>query len=589
MRRLSGLAIVYLNLFLAAFGAAAQVTLPLEKFENLRARANPSPDDAPPPPAPYALESADFDVRAGDTSARVIQRLTLTLYAPGWQKVPLGEAGSFIAADLGRLEGRVAADGSGLSLEVRGSGRHEVRLESVMPLVRDETATRPTWRLRLRPPAAAVVRGRLAAPTQVEEVLIEGTGLAHRLDGGGWSFVAAPSAPLGITLAGKRTLPEKARLPLRFEATSATGVTLSRTRLRARGWIEARVAQGRLPELRVPVPQGLEVVSVEGPVAGWDVADGVLVITPLEPVESTLQVEVELAGEPRDAFATPLLVPQGSSRTLYFAKAALEGDGLLELADPGAVRQPEEREVLAIPPGFREADGRAVALLDPARPPHWRAQWADRTEVLAAQVDRLLVDVAVGESGRASYQLWAEIRNRGSQQLVVTLPGGFELAEGVRDGTPITAGATGDGLAVPLRAAEEAQVVYIAGLLPLALPTGKGELMVPLPALSAPAARIEVRLVLPGGGRSYALADSSRDGVIGAPPRVIVSSDRPPSSQIARQLFARRAVLADDDEPVLFYRPPGFFVMTAAWSALTAAPDPLMVRVEKEKERLEWF
>ena len=79
-------------------------------------------------------------------------------------------------------------------------------------------------------------------------------------------------------------------------------------------------------------------------------------------------------------------------------------------------------------------------MADAARPPLWEAAWAERTEVLAAQVDRLLVDVAMGEAGKASYQLWAEVRNRGAQQLTLTLPAGFELAVGHRDGVTVVPG-----------------------------------------------------------------------------------------------------------------------------------------------------
>lgn len=537
-----------------------------------------------------------MDVRAGATSARVVQRLALTLFSPDWQKVPLGAAGSFIAADLGGLEGRVAADGEAWTLQVRGSGRHEVRLESVVPLARDETATRPLWHLQLRTPAAAVVRGRIAAPGTVEEVELGTSGLARRGADGAWSFVARPGQPLDLTLAGRRTLPVKARLPLRFEVTSATAATLTRTRFGVRSWIEARVAQGRLPELRVPLPHGpeeaLEVVSVDGPVAGWNVDGGDLVITPLEPVESSIAVEIALTGEPRDTFTSPLLAPRGGARTLLFAKAALEGDGLLEVADRGKARKPEAPELAALPAAFRDNGGRTLAVTDPARPPRWHAVWAEGTEVLAVQVDRLLVDVAVGESGQASYQLWAEVRNRGDQQLSLTFPTGFELAAGERDGLPVTAGLAVSGtgasgaFAVPLRAADGAQIVHLAGILPLALPAGDGVLELPLPELSAPAARVEVRAVLPGG-RSYELADHTRTGGVGSPPAP-PSAPAVPASFVTQQLLASRA--PSPAAPAgLFPRPPGFAELTAAWSALSATPGALAVHVDAQKERTTWF
>ena len=84
--------------------------------------------------------------------------------------------------------------------------------------------------------------------------------------------------------------------------------------------------------------------------------------------------------------------------------------------------------------------------------------------MLASQIDRLLVDVVIGEAGRASYQLWAEVRNRGAQQLTFAMPKGFELASARRDGAAVTPGtAAGGGLSVPLLTAEAAQVDFGAG------------------------------------------------------------------------------------------------------------------------------
>ncbi|HEV2845146.1 MAG TPA: hypothetical protein VG477_09900, partial [Thermoanaerobaculia bacterium] len=380
-----------------------------------------------------------------------------------------------------------------------------------------------------------------------------------------------------------------ALLPLRFEATTATATTLSRTRFQALGWIEARVAQGRLESLRVPVPAGLKVVTVRGPIAGWDAQDGTLVITPLAPVEDALAVQVELSGEPRDRFDTPLLIPEGSARTLLLAKAALRGDGLLTLADPGTARGAEEREAAKLPAPLKEADGKLFAVADARRPPRWEAAWAERTEVLAAQIDRLLVDVAVGESGRASYQLWAEVRNRGAQQLAVTLPAGFELAAGHRDAVPVTPGAAGPALSIPLLTQEAPQVVHLAGVLPLPLAREDKSFEIPLPALSVPVARVEVRVLLPGG-RSYSLVEKARAGSISPPPGVAAPR---PVSELARQantqvnMYARAAV--SSQAPALIPCPPGFVQMSASWSALSATPSPLAIRVEAEKEKSEWF
>ena len=578
----------------AGTAGAQQVTLPLTQYDELRARANPAAEAQAAPPAPFALEMADFDVTAGPASARVAQTLRLTLYDDKWQTVPLGDPGSFIRADFAGLEGRVDTSGTGWVLHVRGHGRHEVKLESAVPMLHDETATRPTWRFGLRLPPAAVVRGRVAVPPGVEEVEIDGDGQvsppAGKAAGKPWSFVAHPGTDTHWTLSGKATAPARALLPLRWEATSATATALSRNRLRVLGWIEARVAQGRLAELRVPIPEGLEVASVQGG-AGWKMDARTLVVTPQTPVEDSFAVELELTGEPKDAFATPLLRPEGSPRTAFFAKAVLKGDGILSLADPGSLRPAGEADAARLPPSLRSADGKLYAVADAARPPRWAAEWAERTEVLASQIDRLLVDVVIGEAGRASYQLWAEVRNRGAQQLTFAMPAGFELASAQRDGAAVTPGtAAGGGLAVPLLTVDAAQIVHLSGLLPLALPREDGKLEVPLPALSAPAARVEMRVILPGG-HSYKLADAARAGVIAPPPG---SAPRKAAAGMARQVDEQvNAYLAVSPVPAsvaaFFVPPPGFSEIRAAWSALSATPAPLVLHAEVEKEKPQWF
>jgi hypothetical protein len=591
MLRTTRTGVLWVVCALAAFSALGQeVTLPLAQFEELRSRANPKPDDPAPPPARFALESADLEITAGASSARIVQKLVLSVFSDTWERVPLGEAGSFTSARFGGLEGRVETGEAGWALQVHGRGRHEVTLESVVPVRRDETSTRPASSFSLLLPPAAVLRGKLETQPGIDEVTLGGKGLI-RGGAGAWTFVASfdKTANVTFTLFGLRTLPERAQLPLRFDATSATAVILSRTQLRVRGWVEARVAQGQLKELRIPVPAGLQIVSVNGPIAGWDVAEGTLVITPPEPVEGTLAVELELSGEPRPAFTSPVLTPAGSRRTLYLIKAALQGDGTLTLVEAGAVRSPEDSETSRLPPALHSAGGQFRVAVDPTKPPRWEAEWAGETEVLAVQVDRLLLDVAVGESGRAVYRLWAEVRNRGAQQLVFHLPPGFELSTARRDGEEVTVGSAAGGLAVPLLTREAAQAIHLDGVLPFVLPAGrKGDLTLPLPALSAPAARIEVRLVLPGG-RTYRLADPSRSGSVSGPPQ-----GAPVAAATSNALAAQMKSGPSSDRsagtlPGMFLIPSGYQEVTAAWSALSANPAPLVLHVESTREATPWM
>jgi hypothetical protein len=613
----------------AETAAARQVVLPLTQYDELRSKSRTTAELAPPPAAPFALEGDDLEVLAGPDSARIVQRLAVRLLAADWQSIPVGEMGSFVGADLGGLEGRLTESRGGSVLQVRGQGEHRVRLESVVKVARDETATRATWSFSLRPPPAAVVRGalQLAAPlagTVDEAVLGAGGQLLGGRQGSAWSFAATPGKDLEVRLLGRAVLPERARLPLRFEATTASSATLSRTRLEVHAWVVARVAQGRLAELRLRLPEGLTVESLTPPGIGWKV-DGddrvgrveridrservdrgervdrsdrgdrsdrrILTVTPPEPAEETLQVAVELSGPPRDSFAAPLLLPEGAARTVVLARAALRGDGLLTVTDLASTRPPDSFEAAPLAADPAPARGRLYLVGDPARPPRWQAEWAERTEVLAAQIDGLWVELTAGEAGRAAYQVWAVVRNRATTELAVVMPPGFELTVASRDGVPLAPGlGPRQDLAVPLLSRESPQLIHLAGLMPFAMPRGAGQLQVPLPSLSAPAARIRVRLLLPGG-RSYTLADATRTSAVEAPPRpaATVMPAVPAPGDLAGQMLLRPAQSPDLDAAAPSPAPAGWVVVAASWSALSSSPAPLLLQVATRKEKASWF
>jgi hypothetical protein len=478
----------YIGIMLIGVGAAIgqEVTLPLPDYHALRERANPQPTPTPPPPAPFALEEASIEVAAGAASARVVQNLTLSVYGTDWQSVSVPAAGRLTARDLGGLEGRVKSD-DGWVLVVRGSGRHRVRLESVVDVVALEKATRPTSALEVSLPAAAIVTGVLRVGAEVEEVVLERGGVVRNHTGAAWEFVGAPGATLRASVLGKATAPKRSTLPLRFVAAAATRASASRTRLRATAWISARVLQGQLDTLQVKLPATLSVVSVQStPETGWDVKDGALVLTPLAPVEQALQTTVTLTGEPANEFDSPLAIPIGATRTTLASEVVVEGDGLAELVTTGSGRLPEERERRQLPAGSMADSRFALLIEDAARPPRWLITWPEKTEALAAQVDRLTLDILLGDAGVAGYQCFVEVRNSGATALSITPPPGFKLTEARRDGVVITPGSSDKALVVPLSASDKLQLVQIAGLVPMRLPDRDGELVVPVPALSAP-------------------------------------------------------------------------------------------------------
>lgn len=552
----------------AALGAQ-EVTLPLARYDALRERARIQPTPTPGPVREATLDTARLELEDRGESLRVTHRLTLTIAADGWTEVALPAVGTLVEASLGALEGRVAADGS-WKLLVRGRGRHEVRLVSLVPVARDDEAARPTRTASLPVAEAGVADVSVRAGATVAAVEAVSGGVLRGRDGDGrWLFAATPGASLGLRLLGAAPAPAASDRPLRYSVTVSHLLTLRRTRLDLVAWLRAEVLQGQLSRLEATVPPGLEVISVDGDgVAGWDLVEGRLRVEPLGAAERLLTCEVRLTGSPQPELTTPLLEVPGAARTLALVAVAPEGDALLELVDRGAARAPEPAEKADLPEPLRRVRAPLWTVPDALRPPRWLVTWPDAAEVLAVQVDRVLLDVLAGEDGRAAFTVWLVVRSSGATSLEVSLPAATDLGAATRDGVPVTVGLEGGRLAVPLSGGTAPQVVRLDGLMPLRIPDGAGRLEVPLPALSAPVGRVEARIVVPGD-RSWTVARASQRGAAGTPPG-------PRGSE--------RAI-----SETRLSRPPGFEEVQAAWSALAPDPEPVVLDVTAPSVKREWF
>ncbi len=573
---------------------AQEVTLPLERYEELRARARPAPETPARPPTPFALESAEIEVNVGRQSARVAQRLTLSIYAQEWVRVPLPPLGSLTSIALGALEGRIE-NTSTMTLVARGRGRHQLRIHSVVPLKEDPAAARATRNVDLALPAAAAVTGTVVVPEDVQEVSFVSGGLSRgspaprRHD-----FVGRSGAKLELRLLGRGRVAERTRLPLKYNAVSYTVAELARTRTRLAGRVEFQIASGQAESLELELPRGFDVVSVMPSSVGWTLEGRRLVLTPPVPVADRLAVDVILTGEPQQDFRLPLLVPKGAARATLLAAVHVLADGIPELADPGSSRKAEPAELALVPEELRQAKAPFFLVRDPERAPRWTVQWSEGAEVLPAQIDRLVVNALVGSAGKAAYQLWAAVRSSGATELVFQLPPSLELLGVERDGVPIVPGTSEEGLTIPLGAGGEAQLVHLSGLLSGVVLPAEGEIAVPLPSTSAPIGRVEVAVRLPADS-SYSLVNADRSGRVSQlpQPRAPILTGTGASQAAEAQslgILSRGRGGIHRPQPVWFEAPPQSVLLEAAWSAVSSNLGPLSIRVKPPRERKEeWF
>ncbi|MDX2000484.1 MAG: hypothetical protein SF066_22415 [Thermoanaerobaculia bacterium] len=564
---------------------AQTVTVPLDVYDRLRAQGSPVIAQPALPDTGVSFESLDFAVVVAAGHARITASATVWLHRDDWQSLPWSAELPLLAARAATCEIRLIGEGETRRLELRGKpGRHRLELESTQSITRTVTATRPTGSFSLPLPAAARVGGTLETDEEVtatDDLRIERVGPRQ------WRFTGRPGGTAWLTLAGAPAAVIAER-PLRFEVTTATALVLQRTRRQAEAWIAGQVVEGRLESLTIPAPEGFEVVSVEGleglGAVGWQVAKGTLEVDFLGPAPNRWLLHASLAADAATESSVPVLVPTGARRATVVTKAEARGGGILEPAGEITARTAEAHEVETLPAPFQARLGEPLIGPAGASTPRWRVTWPAEVRVLGAQVDRLLVDVLVGEHGRAFYQIWAVVRANGAPDLALALPTGARLVDSRRDGTPARLGQRGGAWVSPLVSRDSEQVLFWSAEVVLPWPaTDGGRLEIPIPHTSSPISTVEVRASLPAPFR-YEWVDPSRRGNVGQPPRPVL--EEAGASALNQQLHSgvgrkgTRPAGGVDWQPL----PSGFQVLTASWSSLDTTPSPLVLNVRRVPE-----
>lgn len=545
---------------LASAGALAQqVTVPLDRYQELWNLANPQPPAGKPR---LLLETAELKLSVGTAGARLRTEVVVDLIGGEPQTLKLPPNGSWIDCGAEGAELEVSQSGGERQLRLWGTGRARVWVESIPVMEHHEKSDPPYSTLRLDLPVAAVVRGEIDAGAGVANVEIAGNGgLVERAGEGRYRFLGEPGKPLSFELFHQFVAPSE-NAPLRFDEEAYHLVLASRARLRLTSWHRINVYSGHLEKLRLPVPPGFEVLEVKGPnMAGWQMDGSTLEIPLAVPVSGMGEWQIQLASDFSPEFPMPILASEGRASGRHRLRVAMRRlEGLLEVVDEGGAVAAKQALLTQSPGEFQAATGQPFTLAGGQQPPRYRVTWPNTAEVLLAQVDRLVVNALIGREGKVYYQAWVEARNAGASELRIALPAGTELVASQQGGRAVTPGLRDGEWVLPLPVSEEAQVTYLEAELSLGFPGSGGELALPLPALSAPASRIEVRAVVPPGYR-YALAEAGRAGAVRPPPGGAKPNlERPgPGGFLAV--------------------PPGFELLQASWSGWSESPQPLRILV----------
>ena len=488
------------------------VVIPVDEYKHLRAQAFPAEREPDPPPVEATLTRVDYDLHVngnGDLATGQAS-LTVDVIKDGWVHV-LIPAGLLVRE--ARLDGKPVSlvsgmpgkGGNQLSAVLARPGRAVLLLEIALPVA----ASAGEERISLPATSSGVTRAAVELPRQGVDVRLSGGLLTEKSEAGAeskWLAYGRGNEPLTFTWRRKMD-DHRQMLPLRLRGslTQLTGLGEDATSVYAE--VNLEILQGAAKQARIQLPANITINQVTGAmVADWEIKDGELSVTFLEPVEQGARFVIN--GEMHTAREGKIEIPLlrlldaeretggvavevlGAGEIKDQKAQGLDGVDAADLGDTIAGRQSPSLVAFR----FRSGDAKSprALTLDVAR----YAQQA----VLMANVEEARYQVLMSNEGKTLVQARYAIRNNQRNFLKITLPAGASIWSASLAGKPVRPGQAPDGaVLLPLeksRAGDDAPVfpVEVFYLIRDAKWTEKGHARLTLPALDLPISRCGVVL-----------------------------------------------------------------------------------------------
>jgi hypothetical protein len=490
---------------------AGWVVIPVEEYRVLRAKAFPVEHDPEPPPMDATLTRVDYELHVAGDLAAGRASLTVDVLKDGWVRVPV-PAGLLVRE--ARLDGKPVAlvpgakGGTHLSALLSHAGRFELLLDIDVPLgssAGEQSISLPSTESGVT--RAAVVVARQGIDLKISGGLLSGeseTSAETR-----WLAYARGNEALTFTWR-KKTEDHHVELPLRLRGslTQLTSLGEDSTSIYAEANFE--VVQGAAREVRIQLPEKVTINQVSGAmVADWEMKNGELAVTFLEPVEHSARFVIN--GEtrlPRDGIIDiPLLRLLNTERDTGGVAVEILGAGEIKdqkaqgLEDADATDLGEmvaNRQSPALV-AFRARSGEAGAT----RSLSVNVARYDQQAVLLANIEEARYQVLMSADGKELVEARYAVRNNQRNFVKVTLPSGATVWSVSLAGRPVRPGQSPDGsLLLPLeksRGGDEAPAfaIEILYLTKAAAWNDKGHEKVSLPALDLPISRTGLLLYYP--------------------------------------------------------------------------------------------
>ncbi|HET8921753.1 MAG TPA: hypothetical protein VFN26_02020 [Candidatus Acidoferrum sp.] len=495
------------------------VVLPVEEYRTLHARAYPVERDPEPPPVEATLTRVDYALRivsqpgaGGDlASGRAI--LTIDVLKDGWVRVPV-PAGLLVRE--ARLDGRLVSlvpgmtgkAGSQLAALLSHAGRAVLLLDIALPVnssAGEESISLPST-------VSGVTRASVQLPRQGVDIRLTGGLLSDKSESATeskWVAYGRGNETLAFTWR-RKTEDHRATLPLRLRGSLTQLLGLGEDSTSINAEVNLEVTQGAAHEVKIQIPDKVTINQVLGAmVADWEVKNGELAVSFLEPVEQSARFVI--TGETRSPRDGPMDIPLlrllnteretggiaievlGAGEIKDLKSEGLESADATDLGELVANRQSPSLAAFR----FRAGEGKMARSLNVTI-----ARYTPQA-VLMANVEEARYQVLASSQGKTFVQARYAVRNNQRNFLKITLPTGATLWSASLSGKAVRPGQAPDGsLLLPLdkaRAGEEAPAfgVEVVYLIRGTAWNDKGQFQVGLPALDLPVSRTGLLLYHP--------------------------------------------------------------------------------------------
>jgi hypothetical protein len=485
--------------------APGWVVITIGDYRTLHAKAYPPEHEPEAPSVDATLTRVDYDLRIDGDLAAGRASLTVDVLKDGWVRVPI-PAGLLVRE--AKLDGKLVSlvpgaagkSGNQLCALLSRPGRSVLLLDIALPVV----STAGEESISLPSTASGVTRASILLPRQGVDIKLAGGLLAEKSEPGTeskWLAYGRGNEPLTFTWKRKTEDHHSTQaLRLRGSLTELTGLGEDTTTVVAE--VNVEVTQGAAREVRIALPDKVTINQVAGAtVADWEMKDGQLAVTFLEPVEQNAKFIV--SGEthsPRDGqIEIPLLrllnterdtggvavEVLGAGEIKEFKSEGLENADASDLGEVVASRQSTSLSAFR----FRSGDAKTTRSLTVNI-----ARYTPEA-VLMANVAEARYNVLITNEGKLLVQARYAVRNNQRTFLKITLPPNATLWSASLAGKPVRPGQSPDGsVLLPLEkshAGEDSpefavEVVYISRGTAW---NDKGQFKLALPGLDLPISR----------------------------------------------------------------------------------------------------